>query len=298
MPPSSPIEINVQYDSLRKPLTIIWTTAFLVLLYHGLYYLHAGNVDWIGRSDFTWKNLAQFLLIDQFLIESISVGIIFFIIRFCARIFNFNHAKLTLKGIAQYEIRFIPIAFFAFFIFNPITQTIRFLYHNYPTLDWDTYVENYFYSFRLYMIYVSPSLIAVLAGLNVNLIKNYCRHITRTSGSTSKKYPAFLFANDNWGEVPIAIEEIQFIQKENRKTYLYTETNKLQLKLNIAEAEEALNPVLFLRINRSVIVSVKQIKNYSFWENDKYIVRLKNEKELVMSRERLHEIKSRLKSES
>ncbi|MTI39429.1 LytTR family DNA-binding domain-containing protein [Fulvivirga lutimaris] len=101
-----------------------------------------------------------------------------------------------------------------------------------------------------------------------------------------------LMASDEFGEVFVEVNKILWIEREDRKTFIHTIEDKYRLKENISEIEAKLNPDRFVRINRSSIINLECLLNYSFWENDKYIVRLKDsDKEFVMSRERLQKIK-------
>ncbi|MBX2966344.1 MAG: LytTR family transcriptional regulator [Cyclobacteriaceae bacterium] len=49
----------------------------------------------------------------------------------------------------------------------------------------------------------------------------------------------------------------------------------------------------FFRVNRGVIINLNYLKNYSYWENNKYILRLNNGKEFTSSRERIKNLKSK-----
>ena len=64
----------------------------------------------------------------------------------------------------------------------------------------------------------------------------------------------------------------------------------------LSELEEILVPKGFLRINRSVIINRAYVHNYSFWEYDKFILRMKDEAitEFIVSRDRMKQIKGQL----
>ena len=61
----------------------------------------------------------------------------------------------------------------------------------------------------------------------------------------------------------------------------------------MTELEESLPRGRFFRINRAVIINMDAMNNYSFWENHKYIIRMKDEQktEFTISRNRLREMK-------
>jgi two-component system, LytTR family, response regulator len=79
---------------------------------------------------------------------------------------------------------------------------------------------------------------------------------------------------------------------ENKNYLVHTAAGVFKTKFTITELEEKLNPNKFFRINRATIINLKYFKNYSFWEYDKYIVRLNDNKtEFVMQRARLKDLK-------
>ena len=55
--------------------------------------------------------------------------------------------------------------------------------------------------------------------------------------------------------------------------------------------EKKLSKKHFSRANRSVIVNNAEIKSYSHWENEKYILLLKTGKEIVVTRKRIVALK-------
>ena len=101
-------------------------------------------------------------------------------------------------------------------------------------------------------------------------------------------------AKDNEGEVLLEVNEIFRLQKIDRKYYAISQEGQFVVNKTIQELEKALDPQLFVRVNRSTIINLNYLKNYAFWENEKYIVRLKDGSEFVMSRNRYNKIKEQL----
>ncbi|HEY5825485.1 MAG TPA: tetratricopeptide repeat protein [Cyclobacteriaceae bacterium] len=93
----------------------------------------------------------------------------------------------------------------------------------------------------------------------------------------------------------IPIQVIYWLQKEGRNYFVHTNDAVYRLRKNIAEVEVQL-PANFFRINRTVIINMERMNNYSFWENHKYIIRMQGEKatEFIISRNRLREMKELL----
>ena len=52
----------------------------------------------------------------------------------------------------------------------------------------------------------------------------------------------------------------------------------------------------FISINRSTLINLAYFKDYSFWENEKYIIRMTDGQEFNSTRERLKLLKVRLKA--
>lgn len=91
----------------------------------------------------------------------------------------------------------------------------------------------------------------------------------------------------------LPLNNIWWFQKEGKNYHAFTETGNYRVRQNITELEQALPRSRFFRINRAVIINTEQMSNYSFWENHKYIIRMKDTKksEFVISRNRLREMK-------
>ncbi len=283
---------------LKNWRVVVLTTLVFQLVYQPLIYLHPENQDWIGSEYFSLGNALSFIFIDQFLIECITVAIIFQLIRFYGNRLGLKSISLKTQSILIYELKFLPLLIMAFFAFGPITLTVRFLYHQLPNPDWDIYFSEYFYSTSLYLVYLAPVLVIGYIAINVNLISHYNRQLGETKHdlrrSTRNGLKTRLLAADDTGELFLDSEKIQWIERLERRTIANNGVERFRLKETISELEENLDANKFIRINRSTIVNLEFVANYSFWENDKYILRMKNyDQEFVMSRNRLNKIKDK-----
>ena len=95
---------------------------------------------------------------------------------------------------------------------------------------------------------------------------------------------------DAEGETVLPVRELRYVEVAARKQYRAHDRQgrAYDLRLTLAELEAAFAPCLFFRLNRSVLVNLACVRNYSYWENDKYIVRLDDGRaEFVMARARL-----------
>lgn len=104
-----------------------------------------------------------------------------------------------------------------------------------------------------------------------------------------------LEVSDDGGRGYIDLKNILYIQRINRKATAFTQNGAFKVKHSLQELEELLFVYNFFRISRSVIVNLEYFKNYSFWENDKYVFRLHSGQEFVFSRDRLSDLRVKLK---
>ena len=292
--------LELDYKLLKSWKAIVITTVAVVLTYNFIVYLHPENMAWIGSDEFSITNAISFLLVDQLLFELITAFIIFQLIRFYANWLRLFQLKLALKELMVYQLKFLPVVLVAFFFFAPVTLTVRFLYHNISELDWDVYLSDYFYSTTLYVVYLLPVFLYSYGIVNVNLMVLYNRQLGETKidlrEARKPKLKDRLWASDDWGEMFLDVDKIFWIERLDRKSFAKTDTDRYRLKENITELAEKLDPNKFVRINRGTLVNLEFVQNYSFWENDKYVLRMndKNRSEFVMSRERLSKVKNQL----
>lgn len=296
-----PLALN--YQLLKKPKTILIATALVVITYNMLFYFHPANQGWISGNEFTWPNLFRYLILEQYVIEIITIAIIFILISLYARWQKLYSLELSPVAISRYLLRFLPLFLVAFVFFNPFTQSARFVLNEHADMQLDTYLFEYILNWRLYAVYLIPVFLGGYGGLVVNLVILHNQQLARTSedieklnAAQEKRYSSRLIAKDDWGEVPINVGSVMWFAKEDRKYFAHTLKGKLRTKETLGELESSLDPSKFVRVNRAVLVNIDYIQNYSFWENEKYILRLKDkdQTEFVMSRERLNKIKSQL----
>lgn len=286
---------KIDYHFLKswKPILII--SCIVVFLFQGFYYLHPANHAWMFNGTFSWLNLLRFLLIDQILLECISVGMIFRLIIVFSEYFKIDELSLSFRGISQYFLKFLPLFLVSFFFFSPATLTARFLFHHLPALPWSVYWKEYFFlSSELYLVYLIPALMYGYGGLILNLLSNYKKQEIRPQKDKSSTFQKHLAVKNASGLQIIEIKNIKWIERKNRKYYVYSTAGEFLTDLTITELEAILDPQQFIRVNRASVVNIAQIQGYSFWENEKYILRLCDGKEFVVSRQRMKGVKEML----
>lgn len=293
--------LKVNYDLLKKPRSILVTNALVVIAYNTLFYFHPSNQGWLTDEGFSWTNLFRFILIEQFAIELITTTLLFVLIWQYARLLKLRNLSLKPSAVIQYLGKFLPLFLLAFFIFNPFTQSARYLLNEFSALSREVYFEEYLFNWSLYPVYLIPVFLTGYGVLIYNLVLLHNKQLALATEDIEKlkskpKYISKLITSDDWGEVPIETHQVIWFEKDGRKYFAQTRKNRLRTRETLSELENRLNPDKFVRINRSVIVNVRHILNYSYWENEKYILRLNDEKqtEFVMSRDRLKKIKTQL----
>ena len=294
--PNEQQALQLNYPLFKKISPVILFTALTVALYNGFFYLHPSNQGWIKSNDFSFVNLFQFILIDQFLFECITIFILFKLIVRYAMFFKLDSLRYNTQSILKYLVSFLPLFCLSYFIFSPVTLSCRFLYHiAIDRAEWSEYFQNYFFlNTRIYIAYLFPVFLVGYVSLTVNLLRERMlsinTHVKRAETEPDSKSDV-LFVKDPVGKLPIKIASIIWIERQERKYVIRTNAGSYFLNNTTAEKlEEALSPYEFVRINRSTLVPISRIKNYTFWENDKYILRTKDDKEFIISRQRLKKL--------
>lgn len=69
--------------------------------------------------------------------------------------------------------------------------------------------------------------------------------------------------------------------------------NSYLIRKTIKELEPVLEPFGFIKVNRKALANKRFLHNYSYWEYDKFILRMQDEDhtEFIVSRERMKRIK-------
>jgi tetratricopeptide (TPR) repeat protein len=95
------------------------------------------------------------------------------------------------------------------------------------------------------------------------------------------------------GETLLPLNDIIWFEKIDRSYFACLPNEKYRIKPTITELEVIL-PATFVRINRSVIINLQYLLNYSPWENNKYVIRMRLPvgTEFVSSRDRIRNIEA------
>lgn len=305
------MQYNKQLEATSIPLTFrlakgwwwLWFTLFGVLLYQfftlqrpgfgELGSLFRGQIGTYFRVLFGYYFL--FELVSVFLFMRLAVQYI--------RLTGMDRIALHFRGVFYHQLRFLPFVLGSIFVFGPITNGLRYLVVFYPDYQWASYFPEYFFTARMYINYLLPFLIFGYSILNINLFLDYndwqkARFAALEIGlPESGQYLKTLEARDEEGETLLSVSEILWFEVEEKNYRAFTRGKTYTLRKTLSELEANLDPAQFFRVNRAVMINLAFLKNYSFWENDKYILRLNDDKtEFVMQRTRLKALKERLNS--
>lgn len=87
------------------------------------------------------------------------------------------------------------------------------------------------------------------------------------------------------------IDQIICIEVEDRNTFLYTMEKSYMMSGTLDSFEKKLPEEMFLRVSRSAIINLNAIKELVMWFSNRYKIILKNDKEVISSRERSRQLK-------
>jgi two-component system, LytTR family, response regulator len=299
----STYEIPLSFRLFKRTKHIILATLFGVLFYQLSNLLRPDFGDLKPLFAKNYLTYIKDLLGFYVFIEWISVALFFGIALLYINFFKLHILKTGWPNLLIFNLKFLPCIFIAVLLFGPVTNGIRYLLIYQEEYSWSSYFPEYFMQSRMYIRYLVPLFFLGLGYLNYNIFLDYNDwqkarfkeklRLSKTTGSeSSQKYLQKLKVYDQQGELFMPLEEIIYIEVVSKHYKVYTESGVTDTKMSLQELEEKLDPKRFFRINRSTIIHLAHLKNYSYWEYDKYILRLKNmDREFVMQRNRLKDLK-------
>ncbi|GAB4028383.1 hypothetical protein GCM10028773_62370 [Spirosoma koreense] len=287
---------------------VSWTLAFQTKLT----YLHdqGGLLNYIGK-------VVRTMLIP----ELFTLVIIIFLINCWHNWLKLKAVKNDWRSIGRYELKFLPILALSFWLFDPVTQSVRFLLsEKYSDYSFAKYQHTYIgdtYSWKMYFIYLLPVLLIGYIALNVSLLTDYMKQrreaqelaeaeAARASQealalyatftpkpTTPSPYLSYLKGKNNLGELDFPVNDAYYFTIEDRFYYAELVKGRYLVAKTLNELEAELDPTQFFRIKRDYIVNRQAVLNYAYWENGKYIVRLNtpDQYNIIVPRARMHEFR-------
>ncbi|GAB3917935.1 hypothetical protein [Larkinella terrae] len=171
----------------KKPgyaIAILLSVAFLTLV-----------INWTFSFEKNWRIVSKYggilgyiyvVLRGGIIPELATLVVILFLIDLVHTLLKIDTIQPSWSAILRYELIFLPVMLLAFFIFNPITQSIRYVLINFPVYNFSTYWTDYVigtYSVKLYSIYIIPVLLIGYIAINLSLLSDLL------SGFKAKKRP-------------------------------------------------------------------------------------------------------------
>lgn len=104
---------------------------------------------------------------------------------------------------------------------------------------------------------------------------------------------AFLMAEKDEKQRPLALNEIVFIFSEGYNVFVQTQSERLLVRYTLQELTEKLPPDQFFRCHRSYLVNLFQVKEISPYFNGAYILKMKDKdhSEVLVSRANVKRLK-------
>ncbi|AEI51462.1 LytTR family DNA-binding domain-containing protein [Runella slithyformis] len=296
-----PAKIPVTLRAFRYPLCFLVSIALgLVLLWSLTLYIDSQNgFPMLGQYGLIYY-LTNSLFYQSFY-EIISFAIFMKVADWYIHLLPLNRITLTLHDILLYELRFFPCVLIAILLLSPVTNGIKYLVIYYPQYSWESYFPTFIFNVRMFDKYLILFFLFGYLYLNTNLLLDYTKWQSRQLVLEVKPdilpqpYMKAIEAWDEQGETILSVQDIMYFETESQSYFAYTKGRTYNIRKNLSVLETELNPQHFFRINRSVILNLSFIKNYTFWKNDKYIIGLNDSKtEFIMQRSRLKDLKERL----
>lgn len=295
--PQRPISLTFRSKNRLFVILLMTIVGVIIFQFITLQRENQGELGQLFRGDVL--GYIKRLLGYYVLFELISVLIFHKLAEWFFRLKYNRSLRPILRDVLVLQLKFLPLVLGSICVFGPITNGLRYLATEYPHYSWEVYFPEYFFTPQMFINYLLPFLIFGYGLLNINLFLDYhdwqkeqwlppktseeVTHLTQLEGT------------DEQGETILAVKDVLWFEVENKSYFAYTQGKTYQIRKTLSELEAELNPTQFFRVNRAVIVNLAFVKNYSYWENDKYIVRLTDDKtEFVIQRLRLKELKQKL----
>ncbi|MBR1798091.1 MAG: LytTR family transcriptional regulator [Clostridiales bacterium] len=120
-------------------------------------------------------------------------------------------------------------------------------------------------------------------------IDNIVRYIKLNDGSVE--------ASKDEKKYQIAIADILYIESVDEKSFIYLKDDCYESRRRLYDLEEMLKPNGFMRISKSVLVNLMRIESIKPALNGRFLCRLSNNEEVIISRKYVPAIKKKLRGE-
>jgi len=286
--------LHLRYRLLRTWWLVPAVTAFVLAVYYILGYTFRPEAfDLTGLS---WVDYLRIGFVDQFLLECATVFILLRLLLLWARVWKLDTVHLAPGSIARYLLAFLPVVLVAYVVFNPVTQTLRYLVRG--DFSPGVYRDLYFYSLPIYLQYLALTVPTAYFVLVLNLVLEAVRDEPEAAQRSSTRMDRVIGRRGGM-EHPLAVEDVYWFVVEDRQYFAVTDAGRYQVGFTIQELEAGLDPDRFVRLNRQVLVNVEAVQAFTPWFDGKYVVRMKDADgtEFVLSRARARDFRGRMGAE-
>jgi hypothetical protein len=282
----------VQLDRtfLKKPLYSVFLLLGLALLYEGFAWTTAfpAKLQKLTSHGGAWQYFGKFFL-EIILPEICTVLILATLINQYHIRFNIKSVKLAPRSIIRYGLYQLPMILVSFLIFNPVTNTVRYLLVYFPNYSlshyWNTFIVGTF-TWDLYVRYASVLIIMGFVLIGVSLVIDYFNQreaeqeaaeaqaaeasqaalalsaaFTSKPASTSSVYLLHLRGRNAFGELDFPVSDVYFFTIEDRSYYAELAKGRYAVTKTLNELETELDPSRFFRIKRDYIFKRNAVLN-------------------------------------
>lgn len=314
-------EIRLTRSFLRKPMNSMFILLGIYLLLESVSWSIGFQVKIVHMNERGGLlSYVAHLVRTMLLPELCTLFVVIFLINAWHKWLNLTVINNDWRSIGRYELRFVPILAFSFWIFDPITQTVRFITEEFPNYYFSVYEHDYIlgtYTWAMYFVYLLPVLLLGYIALNISLLSDYLiqrreaqelaeAEAARASQKalelhaiftpkpvTPSAFLSYLKGKNASGELDFPVNDVYYFTIEDRFYYAELVKGRYLVSKTLNELETELDPTQFFRIKRDYIVNRQAVLNYAYWENGKYIVRLNtpDQYNIVVPRARMHEFR-------
>jgi LytTr DNA-binding domain len=234
--------------------------------------------------------------------KSIVVPEFFSILIFRWLIINYQQRFLNHRSIGSvidflsYQLKLLPLFFVAYYIFAPVTFSIRFILNHITNLSVDIFVNKYLHNYLSFSVYLTYLPFVIITGLvisNGRLISEIFNSSDTTPAYnsttvseviaevptiiTEKRYWQTLkVSNGSQEYAVVSVDNIRFFEFADRVLQVNHVDGYFRASQTIHALENNLDPTFFFRPNRNVIINLKYLKSFHFIGKNKYILTIEN----------------------
>lgn len=290
--------MQLDYSFFKKKRTILLAgilVGILQLLFFIVYKKQGGLfIEAMTNAQVFFRRF----LLDRLLVDMLSVFILFAMTVGLRRYIG-ERIPGTIAEIIKKNIRYLPVLLFSLLLFVPMAILLRHLIRS-GSFEVELLLKNFRHFGKVYYESLIPFSIVGYCFFNLYLSKERINSKELDNErKSSNKSDLIEVINDN-GKIQIKIQDVLWIVKKENDYHVKSKFDTYLVRKTIKDLEHLLVPKGFIRVNRGAIVNKNYLYNYSYWEYDKFILRMQDEShtEFIVSRDRMKQIKGLLTKEA